>query len=93
MPAVALQTTQVTARASLVIEDGGGGVEDSSNNNQESTPTRQRRFSLVLSPSRSSQVRNSVAEPVREEDEGDANAKSLAANKLSQLLNRPIREQ
>ena len=32
MPAVALQTTQVTARASLVIEDGGSGVEENNSN-------------------------------------------------------------
>lgn len=92
MPAVALQTTQVTARASLMIEDDGAEENVSQD---PSTPTRQRRFSLVLSPSRSGQAqqRNSVAaEPVREEEEVDVVAKSLAANKLSQLLSRPTRE-
>ncbi|KAF5332282.1 hypothetical protein D9611_008166 [Ephemerocybe angulata] len=86
LPAVALQTTQVTARASLVIED-------ETDETDSETPSRPRRFSLVLSPSKSGYgIRNSVSEAVREEDEGEGAGKSLAADKLSELLNRRTRD-
>jgi len=116
LPAVALQTTQVMARASLVIEDvpisssalgvggigvskgssglrGGWGEDDSPTSNTATTPVKQQRFSVVLSPSKSgynspANKRGSVVEPVREEGEDGAAAleRSMAANKLSELL-------
>ncbi|KAJ3544418.1 hypothetical protein NMY22_g2786 [Coprinellus aureogranulatus] len=90
LPAVALQTTQVTARASLIIEDDIFSGHDETS--ADETPTRPRRFSLVLSPSKSGHNnRSSVVEVVREEEEGESAAaaalgKSLAANCLSELL-------
>jgi hypothetical protein len=79
----------------LVIEDDTPLSGHDETSTAEETPTRQRRFSLVLSPSKSgySNNRSSVAEAVREEEEGDSGGasavgKSLAANKLSELLER-----
>lgn len=90
VPAVSLHTTQVMARASVVVDDGDAVEVDNE------TPTRQRRFSLVLSPSKSGHKlgnRLSVAGAVREaEEEGEGATRSVAADHLSQLLSKSALE-
>ncbi|TFK23230.1 hypothetical protein FA15DRAFT_757435 [Coprinopsis marcescibilis] len=85
LPALALQTTPITARASMVIEDDVAMVREE--DTPTTTPNRQRRYSILLSPDRNAHI----SEVVREED-GEASGRSLAADKLSELLSRHTKD-
>ncbi|EAU89965.2 rho guanine nucleotide exchange factor [Coprinopsis cinerea okayama7 len=85
LPALALQTTPITARASMVIEDDVDLSRDG--DETAASPNRTRRYSIVMSPGKSGGKGGS--EVGREEDD-NAVSRSLAVDKLSELLHRHL---
>ncbi|KAG2011267.1 signal transducer [Coprinopsis cinerea AmutBmut pab1-1] len=85
LPALALQTTPITARASMVIEDDVDLSRDG--DETAASPNRTRRYSIVMSPGKSGG--KGGPEVVREEDD-NAVSRSLAVDKLSELLHRHL---
>ena len=83
LPALALHTTSVTARASMMVEDDGDVSRDD-DASAASTPNRPKRFSIVLSPGKSGH--GNAGPSVREDD--NALAKSMAMDSLNELLHR-----
>ncbi|KAH6889083.1 hypothetical protein BKA70DRAFT_1330418 [Coprinopsis sp. MPI-PUGE-AT-0042] len=82
LPALALHTTSVTARASMMVEEDAD-VSREDDSSVASTPNRPKRFSVVLSPGKSGH--GHAGSSAKEED---VVAKSLAMDTLSELLNR-----
>lgn len=92
LPAIALQTTSVTARTTIDAEDAGDtSVTASPTKEAVGTPVRSRRFSLVLSGRRESGSGLGQGQGEFESLSDLRLSKGVAANKLSELLSRNLK--